>query len=566
METEPGQVRAQPVPPAAVQAYQTGMRLKGRDNQAALRWFAKAAALAPTWEPPVYEEGVLLSVSRFSAAVPYLLKAAQLNPKDNSVWNILGWGYYQAGQFDQARASFSKQLAVKPAAAAAWWGIANVEMNSRVRHFAAARAALGHLMGDATYGSRAKAALAKLPPDEADPAWKPDRTATMQDAVVLLLSYRSDIAPTSSAYVAWANAHGVLDGLLYQADAPVTRQELALMLAHFYGIDRFEYLRPFRFRDTGGLPVDLQMTIQSLVANGILQPVSADRFDPAGHLTRAQLALVVAHANQTMKNGLNPARWLAPPPPPVRPACVYMLNNDAPDPLTQLADAQKHHSELGAVGLTEYPWASAFPNPAGQVRLAEDGTRQLLTPMSAGPAQQAELQGLIRLGIPVYLVLGNYNNLTHTSDPALAHRLLTHPGLQREVVEDIVHIMTQEKLAGITVDFENLRGEDRQGYTRFLQSIHRRMEAHGWQTMVCLPERDADDPASAYDWRALAAAAYRMNISIQDIGARRLATVVEKVLEDLSFEASERRGETVVIDAQPCAIRARRADLDMIFR
>jgi ATP-dependent HslUV protease ATP-binding subunit HslU len=50
--------------------------------------------------------------------------------------------------------------------------------------------------------------------------------------------------------------------------------------------------------------------------------------------------------------------------------------------------------------------------------------------------------------------------------------------------------------------------------------------------------------------RAIAAAAYRMNASIQDIGARRLATVVEKVLEDLSFEAPERQGETVVIDAE----------------
>lgn len=59
--------------------------------------------------------------------------------------------------------------------------------------------------------------------------------------------------------------------------------------------------------------------------------------------------------------------------------------------------------------------------------------------------------------------------------------------------------------------------------------------------------------------RALAAAAYRMNASIQDIGARRLATVVEKVLEDLSFEASERRGETVVIDA--AYVQAKLGDL-----
>ena len=33
----------------------------------------------------------------------------------------------------------------------------------------------------------------------------------------------------------------------------------------------------------------------------------------------------------------------------------------------------------------------------------------------------------------------------------------------------------------------------------------------------------------------------------EDIGARRLHTVVEKVLEDISFEADERSGETITI-------------------
>ncbi len=46
----------------------------------------------------------------------------------------------------------------------------------------------------------------------------------------------------------------------------------------------------------------------------------------------------------------------------------------------------------------------------------------------------------------------------------------------------------------------------------------------------------------------LAALAFRANQTTQDIGARRLMTILEKCLEDLSFEASERAGETVVVD------------------
>jgi ATP-dependent HslUV protease ATP-binding subunit HslU len=48
---------------------------------------------------------------------------------------------------------------------------------------------------------------------------------------------------------------------------------------------------------------------------------------------------------------------------------------------------------------------------------------------------------------------------------------------------------------------------------------------------------------------AMADIASRVNQSTQNIGARRLYTISEKVMEELSFEAPERRGETVVIDA-----------------
>ena len=49
--------------------------------------------------------------------------------------------------------------------------------------------------------------------------------------------------------------------------------------------------------------------------------------------------------------------------------------------------------------------------------------------------------------------------------------------------------------------------------------------------------------------REVARIAAQVNDSVENIGARRLQTVMEKLLEDLSFEAEDRRGETVVIDA-----------------
>ncbi|MGX7894488.1 ATP-dependent protease ATPase subunit HslU [Tsuneonella sp. HG222] len=58
---------------------------------------------------------------------------------------------------------------------------------------------------------------------------------------------------------------------------------------------------------------------------------------------------------------------------------------------------------------------------------------------------------------------------------------------------------------------------------------------------------------------AVAKIAAQVNESVENIGARRLQTVMERLLEDLSFEAEDRTGETVKIDA--AYVRERLSDL-----
>jgi ATP-dependent HslUV protease ATP-binding subunit HslU len=47
---------------------------------------------------------------------------------------------------------------------------------------------------------------------------------------------------------------------------------------------------------------------------------------------------------------------------------------------------------------------------------------------------------------------------------------------------------------------------------------------------------------------AIADAAVKVNSSVENIGARRLQTIMERLVEELSFEASEKTGQTVTID------------------
>ena len=47
----------------------------------------------------------------------------------------------------------------------------------------------------------------------------------------------------------------------------------------------------------------------------------------------------------------------------------------------------------------------------------------------------------------------------------------------------------------------------------------------------------------------IAEAAWQVNERLENIGARRLHTVLERLMEDISYDASEKSGETYTIDA-----------------
>jgi ATP-dependent HslUV protease ATP-binding subunit HslU len=59
--------------------------------------------------------------------------------------------------------------------------------------------------------------------------------------------------------------------------------------------------------------------------------------------------------------------------------------------------------------------------------------------------------------------------------------------------------------------------------------------------------------------RTIAEIAVQVNERTENIGARRLFTVMERLLEELSFEAPERRGQRITITAEE--VRRRLADI-----
>jgi ATP-dependent HslUV protease ATP-binding subunit HslU len=47
---------------------------------------------------------------------------------------------------------------------------------------------------------------------------------------------------------------------------------------------------------------------------------------------------------------------------------------------------------------------------------------------------------------------------------------------------------------------------------------------------------------------AIADIAAEVNTNVENIGARRLSTVMERILDDISFDATDKQGEKIVVD------------------
>jgi len=95
----------------------------------------------------------------------------------------------------------------------------------------------------------------------------------------------------------------------------------------------------------------------------------------------------------------------------------------------------------------------------------------------------------------------------------------------------------------IRVELKALSEED---FVRILSETRANLVAQ-YRALIATEEVTLDFTDEAV--REVARIAAQVNESVENIGARRLQTVMEKLLEELSFEAEDRKGETVTVDA-----------------
>lgn len=183
----------------------------------------------------------------------------------------------------------------------------------------------------------------------------------------------------------------------------------------------------------------------------------------------------------------------------------------------------------GIVFLDEIDKIARGADKAGGADVSREGVQRDLLPLIEG-ATVATKYGPVKTDHILFIASGAFH-LTKPSDllPELQGRLPIRVSLDALTRDDFRRILTETE-ASLIKQYEALMATE--GVTLQFEE-------------------------SAID--AIADAAASVNATVENIGARRLATIMETVLDEISFTAGDRAGETLKIDAG--YVEARVADI-----
>ncbi|AEO08908.1 ATP-dependent protease ATP-binding subunit HslU [Buchnera aphidicola str. Ak (Acyrthosiphon kondoi)] len=151
--------------------------------------------------------------------------------------------------------------------------------------------------------------------------------------------------------------------------------------------------------------------------------------------------------------------------------------------------------------------------------ISREGVQRDLLPLVEGCTVSTKY-GMVKTDHILFIASGAFQTST-PSDliPELQGRLPIKVELQALTIDDFEKILT-EPTASITTQYKAL------------------METEG----VCIN-------FTKEGIRNIAEAAWKVNESMENIGARRLHTILEKLMEDISFNASDNKGNTIEINS-----------------
>lgn len=180
--------------------------------------------------------------------------------------------------------------------------------------------------------------------------------------------------------------------------------------------------------------------------------------------------------------------------------------------------AVENVEQNGIVFLDEIDKVCRRSDVSGGAEVSREGVQRDLLPLVEGCTVSTKY-GMVRTDHVLFIASGAFH-LTKPSDliPELQGRLPIRVELKALLIEDFVRILTEPDCS-LTEQYQALMGTE---------DLHLSFAAEGVQR--------------------IAEIAYQVNEQTENIGARRLHTVMERLLETVSYEAPDQTGQTVTID------------------
>ena len=207
---------------------------------------------------------------------------------------------------------------------------------------------------------------------------------------------------------------------------------------------------------------------------------------------------------------------------PIREALKLLTEEEAARLINEddiKAQAVENAEQNGIVFLDEIDKITRRSDAQGGGDVSREGVQRDLLPLVEGSTVSTK-HGMVKTDHILFIGSGAFH-LAKPSDliPELQGRLPIRVELNALTVEDFVCILTDTD-ASLTKQYNAL------------------LATEGVQLDF-----------TAEGIRRLAEVAWQVNETTENIGARRLHTVLERLLETLSYEASDRSGDTVTVDA-----------------
>lgn len=208
---------------------------------------------------------------------------------------------------------------------------------------------------------------------------------------------------------------------------------------------------------------------------------------------------------------------------PIRQARQLLIDEEAARLINEdeiKARALEAVEQNGIVFLDEMDKIAKRADTGGGADVSREGVQRDLLPLVEGSTVSTKY-GMVRTDHVLFIASGAFH-ISRPSDliPELQGRFPIRVELDALTTEDFVRILTEPD-ASLTEQYAAL------------------METENVTIQF-----------TAEGVRRLAEVAYEVNERTENIGARRLHTVMERLLEEISFDASDRNGETINIDVE----------------